>query len=495
MPHGAGQLDATYLTALVEELGDAVIVVDRSGVIRYANPTVRDLLGYEPADLVGQDYHLLVPDDAREAHRHRHLAYVADPVRRPMGGGSVLRARCGDGTERPVEVALVPTTDRELLVTAVIRDTSATHRLLERLDATNALLTAALAGGSRDEIERGAVKLLRDLLGADAALFGRHDSADGTVHVTAASGDAAVALVGCALAITERIADAGPPEVVDLERFAPDDVLCRAELHELGPALVVRFQVGAEPCVLAAVRRGDPDSFTAVDREVAHRFADALAVTVELVVARDDVEQLSRLADHDRIARDLHDTVIQRLFAIAMRLEAAVPAAEGVAAARMAEAVDELDGVVRDIRTTIFNLRRPLAGRSVRAEVAAEVDQAAELLGFAPRLRFIGPIESTVPVLQAEAVPTVVREALSNVVRHSGARRVDVAVSVVDDELLVTVADDGVGIAADAPRGNGLANLEQRALAFGGRCGVRAGPTGGTVLEWRAPVVEAPGDQ
>ena len=149
--------------------------------------------------------------------------------------------------------------------------------------------------------------------------------------------------------------------------------------------------------VLVAARSTMSPRFLPVDGDVAHEFASAIAITLELIATNAQVEQLRSMADHDRIARDLHDTVIQRLFAIAMRLESAVSGSSGVAAERMGDAVDALDEVIREIRSTIFDLRRPHAAeRGLRAAVAAEIDRVADLLGFAPSLRFVGPIDASV---------------------------------------------------------------------------------------------------
>ena len=172
-----------------------------------------------------------------------------------------------------------------------------------------------------------------------------------------------------------------------------------------------------------------------------------------------------------------------------MRLESAVTGSSGVAAERMGEAVDTLDEVIREIRSTIFDLRRPQeAERGFRAAVATEIDRVADLLGFAPSLRVVGPIDASVTDEAAREAAAVVRELLSNVVRHAGATTVDVTVRIDEFSMSVIVEDDGVGMDEASDGGNGLPNLITRARALGGSFAV--GPTAphGVRAEWAVPL-------
>jgi signal transduction histidine kinase len=224
---------------------------------------------------------------------------------------------------------------------------------------------------------------------------------------------------------------------------------------------------------------------------VVHEFASAIAITLELVAANDQLEHLRTMAEHDRIARDLHDTVIQRLFAIAMRLESAVAESQGMAAERMGEAVEGLDDVIREIRSTIFDLRRPHdADRGLRSVVAAEVDRVVDLLGFAPSLRIVGPIDAPISDATADEVAAVVRELLSNVVRHAEAARVDVAIRLDNGSMSVVVEDDGVGLRGAADAGTGLPNLMSRARVRGGTFAVAPNTPRGVRAEWSVPVAD-----
>ncbi|GIF97599.1 sensor histidine kinase [Catellatospora citrea] len=214
-------------------------------------------------------------------------------------------------------------------------------------------------------------------------------------------------------------------------------------------------------------------------------FAGQAGLALQRARAREDREQLIVLSDRERIARDLHDVVIQRLFATGLQLQtvASLAAARPELASRIGAAVDALDTTIRDIRGAIFELRSP-AGQSLRAEVRALVDDATESLGFRPDLVLDGPLDSAVPEELHADLLAVVREALSNVVRHAGASRVRVEVRWDGGELTVAVADDGRGGAT--PRG-GLVNLGERAALRGGQLLVGPGDPAGTVLRWQVP--------
>lgn len=194
------------------------------------------------------------------------------------------------------------------------------------------------------------------------------------------------------------------------------------------------------------------------------------------------------LAQLERVARDLHDTVIQRLFALGMSLQAVyhsdLPEPVGD---RIASTVEGLDEVIRDIRATIFSLQsRGGATPSLRADIEALVDDAAERLGFRPSVGFEGAVDTLIDADAAHHVRAVLREALSNIVRHAHAQHVQLVVSA-NDEIVLTVADDGVGVGDGRPGGQGLRNMAERAQTVGGSFRVTPNQPHGTVLEWKMP--------
>jgi len=220
-------------------------------------------------------------------------------------------------------------------------------------------------------------------------------------------------------------------------------------------------------------------------------FAAQAAVALELAERRAQGEQLRVLEDRDRIARDLHDMAIQRLFATGMSLQGISRFIDNPeVAGRVGRAVDDIDETIKVIRSTIFALQtRATEDRvSLRTRLLAEVETAAATLGFTPTLTFDGLIDAHVPEQIGEHAVAVLREALSNAAKHAGANRVEVS-AVAGDEFTLSVTDDGVGISPSGRR-SGLRNLERRAAALGGSLLVEDRNGGGTRLVWRVPLAD-----
>ncbi len=193
--------------------------------------------------------------------------------------------------------------------------------------------------------------------------------------------------------------------------------------------------------------------------------------------------------ERDRIARDLHDTVIQQLFAIGMTLQSLVGSlADPDLSERLDWAVDELDRTIREVRTVIFGLQAPRGEGGLRSQIMFLAHEARRTLGFEPRVRFTGLVDTAVTDHVAEQVVLAAREALANVVRHANANEVTVALRVSDGRIRLVVADDGRGIDPATPRGHGLRNLDERAGALRGTCAIEPNPGGGTTVTWDVPV-------
>lgn len=207
--------------------------------------------------------------------------------------------------------------------------------------------------------------------------------------------------------------------------------------------------------------------------------------------ALNEAERIMAIADdRDRIARDLHDTVIQRLFGAGLALQATLPLVPEPARGRLESTIDDLDDTIRELRAAIFSLQGStpalsgLQGRLV--DVATEAGQRS---GFEPRLQFDGPIDD-IPEEIAENLVPVLREALANVERHARASRVRITL-LVDDWVKLSVADDGVGMPSQVVGGMGLVNLAHRAEALGGTMEIGADARGGTRLTWQVPMSNA----
>ena len=233
--------------------------------------------------------------------------------------------------------------------------------------------------------------------------------------------------------------------------------------------------------------------FTDVDEELVVALAAAAGVAIANARLHERAQEVTVLEDRERIAHDLHDTVIQRLFATGLLLQGASRLADRPEVVeRIDRAVDDLDETVRHIRSVIFELQPlPAADRSTRRELLGVAAEQADPLGFDPVVRFDGPIDTVVDGKLAEDLVNVLREALSNVARHAGATRVDVEMVVDGGELRLSVTDDGVGMAAapTSSSGRGLHNMRIRAERRGGSLVVASAPTGrGTALQWCAPL-------
>jgi two-component system, NarL family, sensor histidine kinase DevS len=231
----------------------------------------------------------------------------------------------------------------------------------------------------------------------------------------------------------------------------------------------------------------DADEFSEEDERFAVALATAAGVAIENARLMQRTEEVAVLEDRERIARDLHDKVIQRLFATGMTLQTMLPVTgRDDVSDRINATVDELDVTIREIRSTIFALQAPV-GRGLRVSIFALIDGAREVLGFSPELHMDGPIDTLVSENAAEHLLAVLQEALSNIAQHAGASHVNVTVEV-GTYVVVRVTDNGKGLPTPRENGRGLHNIEERAATMGGDLSVSGLETGGTVVEWRVPV-------
>ena len=292
-----------------------------------------------------------------------------------------------------------------------------------------------------------------------------------------------------------------PPSTAAAAAFTSGEVVVAevsASLTEpaglvLGPALLLPLRTPEQVLgVLALIRVPGAPAFERDAVELAEAFAAQAAVTLVLAEARQQRERLAVYEDRDRIARDLHDLVIQRLFVTGMLLQgvARIGGTSDAVQDRVNRAVDDLDATIKEIRQTIFALHEPVDGPTtgLRGRVLRETAQAAAVLGFSPAVRFAGAIDAMVPDEVGEHLLAALREALSNAARHSQAARIEVLLALDGSRVVMTVTDDGVGI-DEGGRRSGLINLVARAQELGGdSTTTRVGETGGTRVSWWAPI-------
>jgi signal transduction histidine kinase len=232
------------------------------------------------------------------------------------------------------------------------------------------------------------------------------------------------------------------------------------------------------------------DDFASIDPELPAAFAEQAALALQVTKAREDQALLAVFEDRDRIARDLHDLVIQRLFAIGLGLQNSVRiAARPEVAVRLIDAIDEIDATIKVIRRSIFSLATPADTASLRRELDDVLDAAEAGLGFRPALRTTGPVDTVIPMSMRPHIVAVVTEAVSNASRHGEPKEVIVSLSAVNDQVTLEVADDGSGFDPDnRERDSGIANMRYRAETLGGVCLVTSAPGNGTKVAWSVPI-------
>jgi len=287
------------------------------------------------------------------------------------------------------------------------------------------------------------------------------------------------------------VVDRRPLRLVDLSTH-PDSVGFppgHPPMHSfLGVPLRVREEVFGN--LYLTDKQGGVE-FTEHDESLVVALAAAAGIAIDNARMHARLGELTLAADRGRIARDLHDTVIQRIFATGLSLQSLLPLApDADLHSRLEEAVADLDETIRQVRTTIFALEPPpAASKGVRAEILEICAEASRSLGFEPEVRFSGALDSRVQGHLATELFSTLREALSNVARHARARRAEVDLSVSADALHLRVCDDGVGIVGKASgAGRGLPNMAERAEYLGGSFSIAPRSHGGTELAWQVPL-------
>ncbi|WP_121437241.1 GAF domain-containing sensor histidine kinase [Actinomadura pelletieri] len=366
-----------------------------------------------------------------------------------------------------------------------------TRRRERWLEASQEISTALLSGTDPHEVIALVAQRAREIAEAELATVALAEEGDTHFVVECADGAGSEDLIGLRLPLDHSVAGPVFADGVALRLADGSEAAREAKVPEqvrVGPLILVPLGVGAAARgVISVINPPGGAVFSEGTQRLLEAFAGQAAVALELAERRRDAERLILLEDRDRIARDLHDTVIQRLFATAMGLMATLKLTQRrEVAVRVQRAVDDLDDTIRQIRSSIFALQGPDEEESLRSRLHELVDKAAEQLEFAPSVRLDGLLDTAVDDETGEHLLAVVQEALSNVARHAQATETSVTIDVGDD-VTVRVEDNGVGI-PDGGRRSGLRNIDERAKALGGSCAVEPRPGGGTTLTWQAPV-------
>jgi signal transduction histidine kinase len=355
------------------------------------------------------------------------------------------------------------------------------------------VITARLLGGTDPaDVLPDIVSAARRLADADIAVVALPTS-DGFVRIEAADGANAQGVSGDVLPADSLTATVMRERKLVVVEDAREDPRVRwSALQEAGFGTTIFVPLGNDDEALGTLvvaRSGSDRPFGDDVFPLVESFAAQAAIALRLGAAAADREQLAVLGDRDRIARDLHDLIIQRLFATGMTLEGALRGMEPPERAdRVRRAVEDLDATIKDIRTTIFALQTPAEDlvESLRAGVLDICGAAATTLGFDPGVAFRGAVDTLVPAAVGDHLQAVLREALSNVARHAEAAKVSVEVSIEGEQVRLLVIDDGRGFEPGG-RSSGIANMASRAEDLGGTCTVRALDQG-TQVSWTAPL-------
>jgi two-component system sensor histidine kinase DevS len=455
-----------FLSSVVDAAPDGMLVVSDDGVIVFANRQAGALFALDHERMVGTPVDHLLPERLRSVHRAHRLRYQAEPSVRPMGVGMLLEARRDDGTVFPVEVSLSPLVDGPVrYVVVVVRDVTARvdaddqmRRVLSALDAAEDALFVMDHDSLRFRyVNDGACRQL----GYDR---------DELVGMTPMHVNPAMSVEEVRLAVDQVGGDQGSPRIYQTVHRRRDgtDVPVEVTLHAAAAA-----QDGSVAVILLA-----RDIRERLEAEHQAHLAEAALRQAEQAMAVAD--------DRERIARDLHDTVIQRLFASGLALQALATRSDADQARRLERIVDDLDATIREIRGAIFSLQGDPLGRGNRSRIMEVLDEAAADLQVEPHLIMDGAIEALDERIVDQLVPTL-REALTNAARHGRAERVEVTVSAAGDHVRLTVSDDGAGLDRVPLGGRGLGNMQRRASDLGGTFEVGSNPHGGTTLVWTVP--------
>lgn len=335
------------------------------------------------------------------------------------------------------------------------------------------------------------VKEVHDLAGADLVSIGLISDSGDEIVVERASGLGGEELTSRSFPLANTfagrvIAQGDPVLVHEHEGLEPDGLGYPALL---GPSMVIPFGHADRPAgVLIVSRTKERLPFSQKDLDLGVSFASHIGVAVDRAESQRARRRVALLEDRSRIARDLHDHVIQRLFATGLSLQGTAAVLEGEAAERITAQVQEIDGAIAQIRQSIFAMRRDPESTtvSVRARILEIVDRVSDQMESKPRVVFSGPVDLMASGSMTDDVAAVVTEALANAVRHAHATKVEISVTAASGEVSIEVTDNGVG-PGDSPKLSGLDNLRHRAESQGGTFAIHQAPGGGTRLAWSVP--------
>jgi signal transduction histidine kinase len=359
-----------------------------------------------------------------------------------------------------------------------------------RLEAAGEITTQLLSGGTAEEALQLVADRAMELSAADGAIILLAPAGSPRHEVAAHAGLSPEVIDALPMydggRVVAQVLGTGQPALADLGTIAHVNPV------GFGPVMAVPLLRSGDGMagMIMALRRSGGEPFRRDELPLLASFADQASIVLELAAKQRTQRQLDVFADRDRIGRDLHDHVVQRLFAAGMNLQSTLQRSkEPDIRRRLQHTVDQLDKTVREIRTSIFDLHATPAdaGTSLRRRLLDITAEASQGSGLSPSVRITGAVDTTVPTRLGEHAEAVLREAVGNAVRHSRATELVVDIEA-RDALRIEVTDNGIGFDSDGPRRGGLRNLERRARDCNGSFSVQAAPGGGTRLIWSVPL-------
>ncbi|HEX6286282.1 MAG TPA: PAS domain S-box protein [Acidimicrobiia bacterium] len=477
-------LEGMVQHGLLDAMADGLLVCDEHGAIRAVNRRIETLSGYGAEELIGRQVEILVPRSLRDQHeRHRAGFGGSGHPARPMGADLDTRVLTKDGSTLPVDIALAPLEiGSEILVVTAVRDATVRVRQERSIRAMREVTESILKGRPPGDIYALICERAVDLLRASVALIAVRAERGDQFKILAAAGGIGESLAGRLLAHPFWRAALGTDGWTTFD--ADSEHLSEALGHPIGPAVILPITEGQRlGFLLVADELGCPP-FAADSLDRLETFASQAGLA--FAYAR-RLRALAIAGDRDRIARDLHDLVIQRLFGAGLSLQVVSQlfgGAEPALSQRLDEVIESIDAAIAELRRSIFDLeRKDELGLRDRVLIAVEEVLAEHEINVTVRMDevVVEPAEENASHLLA-----TLREALTNVGRHSAATAVDISVSNGQDLVLI-VKDNGVGMGLDTSMGHGLSNMAWRARQLGGALDVSNGPRGGLRLQWRVP--------
>jgi PAS domain S-box-containing protein len=477
---------------LVEGVGDhAIFMLDPGGRVLTWNSGAERIKGWSEEEIVGRHISVFyVVEDVASGQPERDLERAAAEGRTQSEGWR--RRANGQRFWAETTISAMRAPDGTLRGFAkVTRDRTEHRHVRARLESIGELNQAALENRPEEELFELIVGRVRAMTGATLVAAWAPRS-DGDFEVVSAAGDGAGALAGATApdgTVVVSVARAGRPEFVADLRADPRALRVYTDIG-LGSALFLPLHAEGETfaVLLIAQARGS-EPLQPHDIDLLQSFAIHASASLTFARARRDVEQLQLVSERERIARDLHDSVIQRLFAVGLSLEATGRRPVPEIQERLQQAVADIDETIRSIRTSIFTLQtRIQETKGLRAQLLQVVSELVPTLGFEPAVRFEGPVDTVATPELTENLAAVLREALTNTARHAHATAADVTIEATD-EFVMTIVDDGTGANSfERAGGHGVHNLDERAQQFGGHASIGCVEPHGTRVEWRVPI-------